>query len=442
VFIEEKCFMSQNMFNLNLIRSVLRGIMLVLLALAVKNAIPVGIARADTVVSGRVEGSDTSTLVDFAGYGKPNHSRVWYNSYQARWDALVPKDDGGPSGSDHYIVLDVAGSQTFTPVELEDRNSARPDSFWDDTNQQLYVLGSHAVQTKFWQVNYDAGSDSYSVNPQVNGVVVPGLTQAPGESGSNRPASLYVSPNGQVWVASMQDGALDVQHSADGGATWMAAPTRLDTMVTIGVTVWVHFEAQGVTYVGLFAGENGEDMQATFFYYWYIDQDADPAVGTNWINDSSNIPAPVGLEQADDHVSAARDGAENQYFAVKTESGAPTDPLIKLYKRTAGGAWSQYAVTTTQEAPEQSRPSLVLDEDAGVLRVYTNDTGGGNGKQKKASLTALGTLAGAPFTVLFSQQAGAFDNLITPRQAVHIATSGIVVLAHNTTEETVWFSEE
>lgn len=431
--------MHLRILNYTFRRSVFRMWMLMLGSVVAVSVGPAEVAQAQPV-SGPVVGSDTSTIP--GGHGKPNQSRAWYNSQQDRWDALVPKDDGGPSGSDHYILKAVdeaaPAGQLFTLLELEDRNTARTDIFWDDTNKKLYVLGSHATSSQFWRVGWDENTDSYSLEVGIagTGVEVSGIKHA----NPNRPASIYVSPNGGVWVAVMKNGALDVQHSVDGGATWMAFRIRLNTSVIVGVTTWIHFEEQGTTSVGLFAAENGEDGISDYFYY-YIDQDADPSVLANWINDSSNIPAPVGLEGADDHVSAARDGNENQYFAVKTDLGAPTDPLIKLYKRTAGGTWSQFKVTEVQEVPEKTRPSIVIDEVNAEIYVYMSDTAGGDGNRVKARLDSLEDLATALFTLVFSEVDGDFDNLMTPRQSVDSA-SGIVVLAHNTTEETVWFGAE
>ncbi len=398
-------FMHQDMFKLRLTISVFLCLVLILVAMAVS------VSQAADAVSGPVAGSDTSTISG-GDFGKPNLSRIWYNSHQNSWDALVPKNDGGVSASDHYIMKDVAGSQIFTAVELEDRNTARADDFWDDGNKKLYVLGSHATQSQFWRVGYDEIADSYSIElgSTGTGVTVPGVTHAD----SNRPASLYVSPNGDVWVAVMKDTALQVQHSDDGGATWMAAPITLDTSVALGVTTWIHFEDQGITYVGVFAGENGEALQVTFFYFWYIDQNADPSLLANWNDDSPNIPIPVGSERADDHVSAARDVGENQYFAVKTEGGAATDPLIKLYKRTPGGTWAQFTVTETQEVPEQSRPSIVVNKETAEIFIYTNDTVGGDGNRMQASLGALEDLADAPLTTVFSSPGKAFFDIITP----------------------------
>ena len=179
---------------------------------------PAEVAQAQPV-SGPVVGSDTSTIAP-GGLGKPNQSRAWYNSHQDRWDALVPQDDGGPSGSDHYLLKAVdeppPAGQLFTLLELEDRNTARTDVFWDDPNKKLYVFGSHATSSQFWRVGWDEGTDSYGLEVGIagTGVEVPGITH----STFNRPATVYVSPNGGVWVAVMKNGALDVQHSVDACA--------------------------------------------------------------------------------------------------------------------------------------------------------------------------------------------------------------------------------
>jgi hypothetical protein len=410
------------------------------------SAMPGEVAPAATTpVSAPVVGSDTSTIIRPQTLGKPNLSRLWYNSHQARWDGLAPKDDsvqngGGGSASDHYIVKDLLGSQTFTSVELEDRNTARPDAFWDDGAKTLYVLGSHATTTRFWLVDYDPASDAYSIAAGRDGVTVPGITHPGDSSGGNSPASLYVTPNGRVWVAVLKAGALDVQQSSDGGATWLQSAITLDASLGVGVTTWIDFEHLGTFFAGLFAAENGEGVVGPSFHFYVVDQDADPSVVTNWTDETSGMPMPIGTEGSDDHASAARDASENVYFGVKTEGGGATDPLIKLFKRTAAGVWSQFTVTETQETPEQSRPSLVVDEENSELYVYTNDSAGG-GNRVVASLTSLEDLTTAPLAVMFDGGQAAFSDLITPRQAVDTST-GIVVLAHNTSEQTVWFGAE
>ena len=404
-----------------------RFLLAILVGLAV-GAAP--LAHASDVVTG----SDTSTISD-ADYGKPNLSRIWYNNHQHRWDALIPKNDGGTSASDHYIMREVSGSQIFTSVELEDRNTARPDAFWDEATKTLYVLGSHSTTTKLWKVNYDIATDSYTVDPNVNGVTVSGIVH----ESPNRPAALYVSPNGYVWVGVLNAYALEVQRSVDGGASWLPSPINLDVTALSGVVSWSHFTDQGISYVGLFAGENATASVNTLFYYWYIGQDSDPSVPTNWIDDSPNIPDLPGTATSDDHVATAADSSGNLYFVVKTQGGGPSDPLINLYKRTPAGVWSQYPVTETREDPEQSRPSLVVDDGKSELYVFMSDTNYGNGNHKKVSLTSLSDLAGAPLVSIFSSENHLFGNIITPRHRITLE-SGLVVLAHDLVDQTVWWA--
>jgi hypothetical protein len=430
--------------------------------LAVSGGSVGGLAHA--AESSEVVGSDTSTIRNPVNYGKPNQSRIWYNSHKMRWDALVPKNDGhADSQSDHYILKAVDGNQNFTTVELEDRDFGRPDCFWDDAGKKLYVLSSHPAKSEFWRLGYDASTDSYriEIGTPGEGIGIPGIPEIPEipemwfthpntDVGGDSPATLYVSPNGHVWVAVMKDSAvmknskgLEVQRFSNN--SWLSSPVILDRNAKLGVTTWTHFEYQGSTYVGLFAGENGEDGTTTLFSFRYIEQDADPSDLSNWINESKNIPGPFGNEKSDDHVSSARDKAGNMYFAVKTEGGNGPDPLIKLYKRTPEGTWSQFTVTKTVEKPEQSRPSIVIDEYDNIY-IYTNGAESAGSAERKAvrkkiSLSALEDLADAPSTILFSKDNTVFTDIIAPRQLVN-EESGIVVLAHNRTDGTVWFSYE
>ena len=145
-----------------------------------------------------------------------------------------------------------------------------------------------------------------------------------------------------------------------------------------------------------------------------------------------------GTANADDHVATGADSSGNLYFAVKTQGGGASDPLINVYKRTPAGVWSQYPVTETGEVPEQSRPSLVVDDENLELYVFMSDTNSGNGNRKKVSLTSLNDLAEAPLVSVFSSENQLFDNLITPRYQV-TSDSGLVVLAHDSVEHVVWW---
>ncbi len=417
-----------------------------LLALLLSSMAP-GLAEM-AQVAGPVVGSDTGTIQNPELYGKPNQSRLWYNSYQQRWDAIVPKASNDGT-SDHYLLLDVPGAQTFTGVELDDRDDARPDAFWDDGNRMLYVLSSHAAQTEFWRLSYDPVGDSYAmqVGAPGAGVVIPGLAQPGGYLGGNSPAALYVSPNGRIWASVMKAGGLLVQQSTDGGSTWLPAPVNLNSGAHVGVTVWTEFQQGGVTYLGLFAGENGEEGAPTRFYFWTIPQDADPTDPASWNDESASIPGPVGVEQSDDHVSSARDGDGNMYFAVKTESGNPTDPLLRLFKRTPDGVWSAFTVTEAQETPEHSRPSLVVDNEHRTLTVYMNeaevvgDSVRRAGRKGPVSLDALQDLASMPVVYLFDKPGTVFTDIITPRFSVNSDTD-VVVLVHNRTDAQVWHLQE
>ncbi len=405
-------------------------------ALAAAGAVaPISPTQAGTEVAG----SDTSTLTNpnGTGYGKPNQSRVWFNSAAGRWDALVPRNDGGSSASDHYVVLDVAGAPLFTGLELEDRDDARPDVVWDDAGHTLYVLGSHMWTPLFWRVVHNPATDTYSVDPLADGVEVPGVTHA----SENWPATVHVSPNGHVWAAVLRSGALAVQHSVDGGTTWMPAAVVLDATTHVGVTSWTHFALAGTTYVGLFAAENGDGKSDTDYFYWYLDENADPSDPGQWTDDSAAIPASVDGELSDDHVCAARDEDENQYFVAKTEGGTPVSPRIQVFKRTPDGVWSRYEVTTAEELPRQTRPSVVLDDRNDRLYVFSTNEGGGDGVRVRAPLNQLELLSSAPQFVLFHEPGAVFDDAIAPRGHVE-GTSGVVVLAHNETARTVWVAAE
>lgn len=412
----------------------------------------------DAQVVGEVVGSDTVTIRNPGSYGKPNQSRLWFNSRAGRWDALVPQEDEGQrfSESDHYIVEDIPGEQFFTDLELEDRDFARPDVFWDDASAMLYVFSSHPVSSEFWRLRYvDEIPARYEIEVGAlgAGVPVPGLVHPTGFLGGNSPGAVYVTANAHVWASVMktspsvrEPAGLEIQHSSDGGSTWLSVPAKLDTNALIGLTAWVDFEDAGVQYVGVFAAENGESSPGpnTRFFFWYIDINADPSVLGNWVDDSRNIPRRRGSEESDDHVSAARDAFGNLYFAVKTEGGRGPDPLIRLFKRTPSGQWSDYSVTASADVPEESRPSIVIDDTNAEIHIYTNGAEVVSQAEREASrvsapLNDLSLIETAPFETIFSEANTIFTDVITPRQSV-TSGSDLVVLAHNRTDASVWYA--
>ena len=86
--------------------------------------------------------SDTSSLssVDTVGYGKPNQSRIWFNGPANRWDALVPRNDGGPSASDHYLLRDVTDKQT-TEASAEQAEKLGITAFFDANKGKTGTIG-------------------------------------------------------------------------------------------------------------------------------------------------------------------------------------------------------------------------------------------------------------------------------------------------------------
>src|SRR6185503_7379769 len=131
----------------------------------------------------------------------------------------------------------------------------------------------------------------------------------------------------------------------------------------------------------------------------------------------------------------------NQYFVAKTQDGHASDPLIDLYQRTPDGTWSQFPVTETREQPEQSRPSLVLDEENDQVFIFTNDTQGGFGRRKRGRLSVLSDLATAPLTTVFAGGGLVFVDLISPREGASMER-GTLILANEVNRATVWYSDE
>ena len=169
---------------------------------------------------------------------------------------------------------------------------------------------------------------------------------------------MYQTPNGDLWVAVLYAGNLNLQRSRNLGATWLAAPIVVDNTITTsgGVVAMADIVEGGNTQLLVFASENKAGRQLVY----RINQNATNLSAGNWTNESAALPAWVGGERSDDHLSV-RSYNNRVYVGFKTEGAAQAnEPLMGLLVRQPGGNWSRYTSvlhrrrTTERPAPVSS----------------------------------------------------------------------------------------
>ena len=365
--------------------------------------------------------ANSLTLFDITGenvWTGKTHTVVWWNSWQSRWDGLIPYDEAGGllNSGDNWIAKDVNGTVVWTAHELDDRSSARMAIFWDDAGKTLYAVGFHDTTSEYWEMTYNSGTDTYAFGVGVAGLGEDVTSISRTSGGSVNPGSIYKYPNGDVWIALLTNGGLILNRRT--GGSWNGSIVNLDSALNQGAVTLNHFVNGGTNYVYVFSSEDGLETNAEWNAY-FIDEDAAaPFTAGNWTEDTIVAETEFSTE-SDNHVDSVRDNAtESIYIVVKTGDPTTGETLIGVLKRTAAGTYTSHEVYQKQAstADDRTRPCIALDGENGKLYVaYNKQTSGDlDAWYVTADLSDLDTWAAE--TELFSIATRDFGNLRSPQQ--------------------------
>jgi hypothetical protein len=351
------------------------------------------------------------------------HKNAWWNSYQSRWDGLIPYDEAGTltEQGDFYIAGDITGTINWemgsgtNKIELEDRSSGRPTIYWDDTGKKLYAASFHDTTTEYWEITYNSTTDEYafSVGTAGSGETVTGISRDSG--GALHTGSMYVVPNGDVWVGLLTNSGLELNRRS--GGSWNGSTVVLDATLDNGVCSINHFENAGTTYVYIFSAEDDLVTSAEFNAY-YIDEDhASPMTAGNWTEDTVSAATLIG-DVADNHIDTVRDSSNNIYIVGKSGTSTTGETLIYLLDRTPGGTYTAHEVTQKQAsaANDRSRPCVAWDStnDKIVIGYSKQQTGDLISWKTEADISDLDTWSAD--VEIFADSGNSISNLRTPQQ--------------------------
>ena len=226
-----------------------------------------GAVPADAVPAA-IPKTDTSGLRSTTGeWDTKNQHRVWWNASApggGRWDAVLPAaaGTGNPAGSasEWWITKGITGPQVIYEQVVDTAKNRRPDVYWDGTTLYVLMSGSTTVLNVY---SYNAGTDTYT--PQTSTQIA-----SFSDTTSSR-ASIYKTPNGDLWVATMDD-SLRVAHASSPTGPWEV----VDLMYPVapGQTQMAHYG----THLVVLAAENGDGAgirpRATQYMAFDIDQDS------------------------------------------------------------------------------------------------------------------------------------------------------------------------
>lgn len=398
-----------------------------------------GVGMAGSLIAG----TDSTTLHSISDSNKQytgkSYRRIWWNSYESRYDALLPKDDSG--SADHYIVKGVDGTPSWTSIELEDRSSGRPGIYWDDANKKLHCFSAHNTTTEFWTVTYTSETDEYdiTVGAAGAGVEVPGMDR----EYNGAAMGMTKSPNGDIWLFCIDDPVLKMQHSTNDGVDWETTATTLVTTNGDGAVDCGWFANGGTNYVCVFGSEDDLVGSAAQYFYFIDEDDASPTTPGNWDDDNSLIPTVDDGAVPDNHVCMAR--ASNGTLGIVYKQGGTGEDDVKLITRTAAGSWGgTYEVWN--DSAGKTRPTIAVKKISGSTDeefiITAADTGGGQIVHYKT--TPVDTISLSSATVIFEDTVGSdnFNDTVTYQgDFVADSDSGYLVIVENITDETLWYNK-
>ena len=383
----------------------------------------------------------TGTLVTDPTGDKPE-SKLWWND-GFWWGSLYNRD----VDAYHIYRLDW-GTQTWsdTGVALDDRRESRADTLWDAASNKLYVVSHLYTENaghingpenwgRLYRYSYDAAMQTYSLDGGFPVTVNEDRTETLvlAKDSTNRLWVTYVarqqSTNDyQVYVnatTASVSGSLILYDDLSWG-TPFTLPLTGTHVATDDIASIVSFRDNGGDKIGVMWSN-----QLSNTLNFATHDDTNPITQTGWTLQAA-VSAP---ESSDDHISlrSLQTTSSGQMFAaIKTSATVPSDTLIALVARDVDGSFSVHPYST--RADNDTRPILLIDEDAGKVYIFVvGKPGGSKICYKSADITT--PLANMSFPsgncgTSFIDD-GVYDQVNNPTSAKHNmnSTTGIVVLA-------------
>ena len=278
-----------------------------------------------------VAGASTASLASPAArWVKGTMRPVWSDG--DTWSAILPTSTG------HRRYADLESPSAGAVV---------------DSRQDARLTAAHYGGTTFVLRAHTSSSLFSSFDPAwstiVNGASFP-LTAADLDAS---PIALHRSPNGYLWAAVGESGAIKVTRSTDGGATWTAATTLVGSLTDTAI---VGFGQADSTVVLVANGNTGIGR-----WVRSIDQSTASIAAGSWATET--LPALPSGVTSDDHL-AVTSVPDGRVLAVAKTTDATTSghPLIYLLVRAANGTW---ASSTIEPGPDvggvrYTRPTIVV----------------------------------------------------------------------------------
>jgi hypothetical protein len=321
-----------------------------------------------------------------------------------------------------YLFFENGNTWTRSNFRVDSRAGSRADMIVDAASNRLYLLSSQGTSTYFNRVSYSNGN-------WILEALVP-LAGFDHGDGSNV-VTMARAKNGNLWVFRINNGILEAQVSTDNGNFWSATmPLKTGLTGKVGQTDAVAFGSAVGVFYAMAAAAGGTQIG------FMKNPDGNP--NTTWTEDINQINF-FGSEGVDNWVSANALSDGTVYAITRNKKGGASDPNNTLYKRSPSGAWSKFKINTG--ANVWTSPALAIDASNNRLFVMgIRTTAPMIGEFKWCALGNESALESAAAIALFQNSADNFGHLSTP--LAHGANStGLLVVAGNTTKDDLWFNK-
>jgi hypothetical protein len=265
-----------------------------------------------------------------------------------------------------------------TGVVLDEREESRADTFWDSSNNKLYVA-THFKQdnpgntnnpdnwARLLRFSYNDVSNTYTLDAGF-----------PVTINSDKTETLVIDKDdaGRLWTVYVSRPASSSDYQVY--ANYTVTPTNdlvWSTPFTLAfpeahvmqgdIASTIAFTDDGGGKVGIMWNNNLEGE----FYFASHPTTSNPE--SDWTLENLNVPYP-----ANDHISLSTTTSGQVLAAIKTSVTDPADPLIGVVGRDSDGTFSFHSISPLSS--NDTRPRIVINDSTNeaFILVSSNATGG------------------------------------------------------------------
>ena len=379
-------------------------------------------------------------------------SKLWFND--GLWWATMFDT---ASATWHIFRLD-RSSETWTDTgtQVDNRPQTLSDALWDGNklyiaSQWVTISSTSSVKTSV--SNRPARLYRYSYQPETKTYVLDAGFPAAINNNSSESITIDKDSTGRVWATWTQvsgsstagyTSAVYVNYTQGADNQWGTPMVLPVAGANPGVDDISAVVAFGSNRIGVLWSNQLDDTM-----YWAVHADNAPV--SNW----NGSVAVRGQKLADDHMSLKTiqaDQAGRVFAAVKTSldevSGSSSRAQINLLTFKPGTAsWSTSTIGTIADC--HTRPIVMLDESNSQVHVFaTAPTASGcpySGApgtiyEKVAAMDNPVFPPGRGTPVIRDSTSANMNNATSTKQSVN-ASTGLVVLASNTSTDTYWHAD-